>query len=218
MKVGIFYVGGDQNEKVNEIHHFLGGRAARVVKRTMPGVEVVHLTDTRAQGLDGVDSVCRIHRAVPMAVFRMQHHQAPGEWLFIDSDVLVIKDVQDVFAEPFDIAICDRVTGDGAHGAAFAEMPHNMGVVFSRSPSFWKAVEKELMSYEAKLQEWMGDQLAVCRLIKRGGFDVKVLPGAEYNFPPRSPDMPKASIVHYKGKRKPWLVEHSAALVESDAA
>ena len=84
--------------------------------------------------------------------FQMQHHQAEGDWLFIDTDVLIHQDVQDVFEndDPFDIVIASRVKGDGAHGPAFVEMPHNMGVVFSRSPVFWKAVEAELLTRQAE--------------------------------------------------------------------
>ena len=209
MRVGIFHIGtkDDRNK--------IGSLAAKVAKLTMPGVEVCHLTDTQTPMLDGADRAIRVERNVPMAVFRMQHHQVGGDWLFIDTDVLIHKNVESVFEDKyFDIAIANRVSGDGAHGPAFAEMPHNMGVVFSRNPDFWKAVEKELLTYDNKKQEWMGDQLAVCRLIKKGAFSVNIVPGEKYNFPPSVPyDIDKASIIHYKGPRKKWLVEHANYLL-----
>lgn len=208
MRVGIFHIGSKDDR------NYIGSLAARVAKLTMPEAEVCHLTDTDTPMLEGADRTVRMERNVPMAVFRMQHHQAEGEWLFIDTDVLIHRDIQSVFNDSFDIAIASRVKGDGADGPAFAEMPHNMGVVFSQNPEFWKAAEKELLTYDNKKQEWMGDQLAVCRLIKRGGFDVKILPGEEYNFPPFRPyDTKDASIVHYKGPRKPWMVEHARYLL-----
>ena len=210
MRVGFYYV-GDIPE-----YRYLGGVAAAVCKNTMPEAEIVHLTDKHTKAIDGVDSVIRMERDCPMAVFRMRHHQADGDWLFIDVDVLVLKDVSDVFNDSFDIAIASRVPGDGADGPAFSEMPHNMGVVFSRSPEFWKAAEKELLTYDDKAQHWMGDQLAVCRLIKRGKFDVKVVPGEKYNFPPRSEQTPTASIVHYKGRRKPWMLSRAKHILQKD--
>ena len=215
MQLGIFHIGtrDDRNQ--------IGSLAAKVAKHTMPNVEVCHLTDTDTPMLEGADRAIRMERNVPMAVFRMQHHQAEGDWLFIDTDVLIHQDVQDVFEndDPFDIAIASRVKGDGAHGPAFVEMPHNMGVVFSRSPVFWKAVEAELLTYDRQKQEWMGDQLAVCRLIKRNEFRCLVVPGEKYNFPPFRPyDTNNASIVHYKGPRKPWLVEHATYLLNMEAA
>lgn len=208
MRVGIFHIGSRDDR------NFIGSLAARVAKQTMPDVEVCHLTDSQTPMLVGADRAVRMERNVPMAVFRMQHHQADGEWLFIDTDVLIHSDIQDVFKDSFDIAIASRVNGDGAHGPAYAEMPHNMGVVFSRNSEFWKAVEKELKTYDNKLQEWMGDQLAVCRLIKRNEFNTKIIPGEKYNFPPFRPyDTNNASIVHYKGPRKPWMVEHAQYLL-----
>jgi len=180
----------------------MGALAATVAKHVMPGVDVWHFTDEHTPGIKGCH-VSRMERHAPLAVFRMQHHQIPGEWLFIDVDVLIAKDVSHVFDEPFDIAIARRVDGDGAKGfAAFAEMPHNMGVVFSRSPAFWMAAERELRTYDAERRMWMGDQLAVCRLINQ--FNARILPGA-YNYPPHTPEVGEAAIVHLKGPRKKFM-------------
>ena len=214
MRIGIYYVIGSADSAENEAQRRMGSLAAMVAKRTMPDVEVCHLTDNRTDAFDGVDRVIRMERDCPMAIFRMRHHQASGEWLFIDSDVLVTQDVSDLFYEAFDIAIANRVPGDGSEHAGFAEMPHNMGVVFSRCPAFWREAEKELLKYSLQQQEWMGDQLAVCRLIRSNTFNVKKLPGETYNFPPRTSAMPTAAIVHYKGKRKPWMVEHANQILQ----
>lgn len=205
MKVGIYMVGSPPG------HAEMGALAAKVAKHVMPGIEVWHLTDTDTKPIDGC-KLSRTERNVPLAVFRMQHHQVPGEWLFIDSDVLVTKDVSKVFADDFDIALADRVDGDGAKGfKEWEEMPHNMGVVFSRSPAFWKAVETELKTYDSRQQEWMGDQLAVCRLLSN--WKAKILPGS-YNFPPFFPDQ-IAPITHYKGRRKAWLQGAATHILEN---
>ena len=208
MEVGIFYVGD-----IPAYAH-LGGLAAAVCKQSMPDVEVVHLTDMDTKPLDNVDKVNRLEKDCPLAVFRMKHHQTRGEWLFIDVDVLVLKDVSDMFYEGFDIAVASRVPGDGADHEGFREMPHNMGVVFSRSPAFWRDVERELLTYDAKMQEWMGDQLAMCRTMKKWIYRAKILKGEIYNFPPNSPLVGDASIVHYKGKRKPWMLQRANEILD----
>jgi hypothetical protein len=204
MNVGMYLIGKPSG------HAEMGSIAARVAKHVMPGVDVWHLTDTETHPIDGC-KVSRRERHAPMAVFRMQHHQMPGDWLFIDVDVLVTKDVRHVFDNDFDVALAERLDGDGAKGTqAFAEMPHNMGVVFSRSPDFWKAAEQELRTYSEQQQEWMGDQLAVCRLLKN--WNAKILP-TEYNFPPRSPTLANASIVHLKGPRKVFMPQLAAEIL-----
>lgn len=207
MRVGMFLIGNDEG------YRYLGSLAAQVCKHTMPGVEVCHFTDMDSLEIPGVDTVICREKTVPMAVFRMQHHQVEGDWLFIDVDCLVVKDVQHVFDGEFDIAIASRVQNDGTQGKRWEEMPHNMGVVFSRSPEFWKAVEKDLLTYEPKMQEWMGDQLAVCRLIMKNQFDTLIIPGETYNFPPSSAEMNDAAIRHYKGRRKPLMVANAKGIL-----
>lgn len=197
MKLGLYLVGESDEFSA------MGALAAQVAQHAMPGIEVWHFTDHLTRPIKGC-KVSRMERRVPLAVFRMQHHQVPGEWLFTDVDVLVTQDVSPVFNDRFDIALAQRLDGDGAKGyPAFSEMPHNMGVVFSRAPEFWKAVEKELRTYDAKQQQWMGDQLAVCRLLKH--FDHKIL-SFHYNFPPSRAGETDI-ITHYKGWRKQWMPE-----------
>lgn len=180
------------------------------VRKCMPTVNVHQLTDEHCAGLDGVDNVIRMKGNMPMAVQRMRHHASCiGEWLFIDADIIITKDVSDVFDEPFDIAVTDRV-GTDMEGTKYGlAMPYNMGVTFSRSPAFWISVCNVLAKMPPKLQEWCGDQMAVCELVKTWP-NVKILPGAKYNYPPLSADDNKtqeASILHYKGNRKQLLME-----------
>ncbi len=207
MRVGIYLIGN------LEPLHWYGNIAAAVARQTLPGVEVCHLTDMNTRALRRATKIIRREKDAPMAVFRMQHHQAEGEWLFIDNDALVTRDITHVFSDPFDIAICERADDDGMKPEALKTMPHNMGVVFSRSPAFWAAAEAELRTYEDKLQEWMGDQLAVCRLIEREGFKTRIIP-CTYNFPPAAPGMQEEAFIrHYKGKRKAWLMDDGAAIL-----
>ena len=206
MQVGIFHIGDIEG------YLKLGSLAAQVAKHTMPGVNVVHLTDFDTPQIHWTDSAIRTERNCPMAVFRMRHQQILGEWLFIDPDVLIRKPVDNLFEDyGFSIALANRKPGDGTTNPdtdpLFKEMPHNTGVVFSRCPEFFHAVEKELLTYDAEMQEWMGDQLAINRI--KDAWNCKLLPSG-YNFPPgRDGKVGSVHIAHYKGHRKPLMVEHA---------
>lgn len=206
MKVGIYHVG-------DNIHYLRLGSLAAAVAQTH-GYEVVHLTDMKTPPIARVDTVIRRKMQVPLAVFRMQHHQIEGEWAFIDTDVLIHKPVhEDVFFPIVqDIAVAERKHDDGTNSETadelYKEMPYNMGVVFSQSPEFWRDVEKELLTYDAEKQHWMGDQLAMNRILAKEKRAMILSCG--YNFPPgKDGKLHGAHVVHYKGKRKPLMIDHA---------
>lgn len=178
------------------------------VRRVMPDVEIFQLTDGKTQGYPGIGTI-RLDDNVPMAVRRMLLHASlPGEWLFVDTDVVIQKDVRHVFESDFDIAVTDRVGSAWEHSPDCVGMPYNMGVTFSRRPEFWAACAEKLKTLPAKLQQWEGDQRVVCSLAK--DWKTKVLPGLVYNFTPytKDEDRSHAAICHYKGARKAWLADH----------
>jgi lipopolysaccharide biosynthesis glycosyltransferase len=161
--------------------------SARVV---MPGVQIIQLTDQKTEAL-----VDLVHRT------ELRHYEAQRFWagseieddlLYVDVDVLFNKDVRDVFEMDFDVAVAERV------GPGSKEQKFNSGVVFSKSPAFWRACAVETEKKSPRDLMWA--QEAFNNVVREGGFKVKVLP-SEYNFSPRSFVTDKA-IVHYKGKRK----------------
>lgn len=176
------------------------------VRATMPGVEIVHLTD------DKTPAMCEARRIggdLPMAVRRITHHaELEGDWLFIDTDCIVIKDVRHVFDEDFSIAVTDRKGSIWEKSPYGMVMPYNMGVTFSCGPEFWGLVLKYLKTLPAQYQQWEGDQRVVCELI-RAGHPARVLPGRVYNFTPEKlgDSLEHAAIVHAKGPRKHLIGE-----------
>jgi hypothetical protein len=198
-----------------ESHLGMAKQMLESARDVMPHAKVHHLTDDKCPALEGVDTVRVFHGDMPMAIRRMMHHAAcAGDWLFVDSDIIFQRDVSDVFNKPFDVALTDR-GGTITNEAKFAEsMPYNIGVVFSRSPKFWMKVVEHLQTLPPREQEWMGDQIVVNAMVKHGGhgFDVKIIPGKTYNYPPKSEndDLSAVSIVHYKGNRKKWLLQPQA--------
>ena len=198
-------------------HMICALRLLRSVRQNLPGVDVVQFTTPESVRVSGVDDV-RVLADGPVALNTLEAYgSCSGEWLFTDTDVLVQRDVRDVFDRPFDVAVAERdgtYTGrDLKPGRTFMKvMPYNKGAVFSRSPEFWRAALAVAERYPERKREWMGDQLAMNQVIAGGQFDVAVLPNS-YNYPPRTriEDVRDKHITHWKGGRKLWLLRSQAA-------
>lgn len=208
MTVGFFnvYLG-------SPIHTVLADLMIRSVRRTMPDVPIVMLTDEDTPAIYGVDEVRRLPK-VPFDVLRCDHlMRCEGEWLYLDTDCIVQKDVRHVFGSLFSIAVADRegCLVEGEEDLEFIKnTPYNLGVVFSRSTRFWGAVMEKLIQMTPERQEWMGIQFAACEVIGEGSFGTRILPGTIYNYAPHrfSDDVSQAAIVHYKGPtRKEWMMK-----------
>ncbi len=170
--------------------------------------EVIQLTDHKTASLQGVDDVQRIPYEGDFGAFRLKHYSmVQGEVLHLDYDVLVNRDVSDVFNQEFDIALTNRGSDKTVSEAMRKVSPHNTGVVFSRSPDFWSRVYEHYMSAPSKT--WMWSQIAVTEAAHflRDEYKIIELPGAVYNYTPSSPDedVSDRAIVHYKGNRKHWM-------------
>lgn len=206
MTVGFFHV--DRGETP---HVVLAKALIRSVRKSMPGVEIVHLTDDVTVPIAGADRVER-HAPAPVALGCLEAYAAhEGEWLFVDTDVIVQRDVRWIFDRPFDIAVAERegTLQPKEIGTKFmSSMPFNKGSVFSRCPAFWAAAATHLRTQSEKRQNWMGDQASMNAVIASGAFKVEILP-ARYNYPPQrqDEDLNAQAILHYKGDRKAWMLE-----------
>jgi hypothetical protein len=208
MNVGFFTV-----FRADPQHLLHAALLVREVRQVMPSARIVQLTDQRTDRLPGVDDVRRCEHG-PMLQRRMEHYAAcDGEWLLVDTDVSVRKDVTDVFEHGgFDVALTDR---DWPHDPQTADMlrtmPFNTGVVFSRTPEFWRDVLRVWLGYEESARDWMSEQRAVYAVVRSGRYRVKILPGAIYNNPPatEADEHPDAALVHYKGPRKAWMTKRA---------
>lgn len=206
MKVGFFHQGPG-----GTLYTRLACVLMASVRQSMPGVPIVHLTDQDTAGIRGADEVLRVPNG-PMALTILEAYAGcgVGDWLLLDSDVMVQADVQHVFEEnkTFDVAVATRegTLRPKEVGTKFMEtMPFNKGAVFSRSPAFWRAAAEWLKTQPEKLQMWMGDQRAMNEVIATDRFNVRVLPAA-YNYPPFTKgDVADKAVLHYKGSRKAWM-------------
>lgn len=167
---------------------------------------VVQMSDLKTPEVAGVDRVQRIPFIRELMPYRFEHMIALGdaEVLFLDSDVIVRKDVSDVFANRFDVALTVRPQRQRVP----LHMPYNTGVIFSRCQAFWQAALEYTLTLDATAQRWYADQYATAKIAGTDRFDVRELPCATYNWSPESKDdvNENAKIIHYKGAlRKPWM-------------
>lgn len=192
-------------------HYQQAGMLLQSLRRWMPGVPVSQFTDELSPAVADVDDVRRLP-AAPMAQLRPLHwSRSEGEWLFLDTDIIVRRDVAGVFDERFDIALADRNwTHMEPTPGLTRKMPYNAGVAFSRCPTFWRYVYDEVMARPHWAVDFMGDQRAIALVLGKHPvtFDLEVLPGMVYNYPPNALDdrgIFDAAIVHFKGSRKAWM-------------
>jgi len=212
LKIGFF---AQKTNEASLVHFEMAQGLMDSARKAMPGVHLAHLTDGDSPAVKGADQVIRIAEKMPMAVRRMTHNsRLRGDWLLVDTDIIIKGDVREVFKQPFDIALTDR-EGTITYEHKYAQaMPYNLGVVFSRCPAFWLQVLKYLVKAPERYQQWEGDQQVVCQMVKMGldkqaGFEVKILPGRQYNYPPKHRDDTEAKILHYKGARKQYLFQEA---------
>ena len=180
------------------------------VLKAMPGAEIIQLTDEVTPQVKGVHSVIRKPYDGFLMTFRMQHLAAlKFDWITLDTDVIVLKDLSPVMAKDFDIALTKRrgkiLDEDGTDIVAY--MPYNTGVMFSKNPQFWENAYKTLLGMPESAHKWWGDQLSVRLAADSARYTILELDCDTYNYPPKSADDNKDCFVrHYKGKRKEWML------------
>jgi len=204
MNVAFYLTGSDPHAFVFADH------LMRSVRSTMPDVRITQLTDAKTDAVYGVDDVRR-KPTQTLSLLRSAHYaELIGEWILLDTDCIIERDVRHVFDASFDVAVTDR---DWSHISplpdAFVEkMPYCAGVVFSREARFWRAVHERVALMNEKDQKWYGDQVAMAEVIRRNEFQCRVLPGSVYQYPPQTEqdDLSHVGITHYKGPERKQLL------------
>lgn len=215
MRVGFLHVGADTQ---------LARLMVESVRSAMPGVAVTQMSDgLTASRVEGVDEV----RDLPyhpawggrLMTYRMRHlaDLPQDDWLILDTDVIVQKNVDDVFCGMHRLEIDATLTRRRGvildeRGVNLVErMPYNSGVMFCRSPRFWARCLEVCESLPLEEQRWFGDQLSLVRAAP--DFSFAELPCEIFNYSPdrADEDLSHVAIVHYKGKRKKWMLERKVA-------
>lgn len=180
------------------------------VRRHMPGVQIHHFTDDKSAAAVGVDVVTRRRGGAVMLCRAAHQAEVDGDWLFVDTDVVIERDVHYVFNSQFNIAVTDRIWPHlpPVGGDFTTKMPYCAGVVFSRCRAFWVEVHRRMMAMPVDSQKWYGDQRAIAEELDTGRYQQLTLPGMTYQYPPAAGEVPVGTaITHYKGKdRKAMLL------------
>lgn len=200
VKVTFLHVGNDVS---------LAELMVKSVKKAMQGVEVIQLTDMVTPQIKGVSSVVRKPYSGYLMTFRLEHlADLNGEWITLDTDVIVNKDLREVFNQDFDVALTRRyqpiIDENGIN--IVDSMPYNTGVMFSRNKIFWKNAHKLLLNMPESAHRWWGDQLSVSQASKSKHFNVLELDCNKYNYTPlNDKDKQDVFVYHFKGNRKDWM-------------
>jgi hypothetical protein len=188
--VRIAYIFIDHGHKVDTAQQRKLARISMAsVRKHMPGVEIIHLSDMKTKTLEDADSVI----CMPWdghnnrGDFQAQLH---GDMLFLDTDTIIMQDVSNVFDDKsFEVAVARRGEWDDCNGE------FNQGVVFSRQEKFWKAVAEKARTRGTY------DEVGFSEVVNSGAFRIKLLEQA-YNFSPP----PGLAIFHFKGARKSQML------------
>lgn len=206
MIVAFMHIVDDKKFKYTKNDHRIVPFMVESVKRTMPNVDIVHLTDEATESIPGTITYRRPFTHDNPTLFRMQQlKDLDGEVLILDTDIVVQKDMRHVFAFDFDVALTwrsDKIID--VNGVDLTKlMPYNTGVVFSRSRKFWEECVEWASDKEAG---WYTDQGAVA--VISHNFNVLKLHCDNFNYAPfrKDEDLSSRYAVHYKGNRKSFIL------------
>lgn len=184
------------------------------VRLAMPGARIVHLADEGTPAVEGADEVRRLaYDGVFLMPFRLRQFAelSPCDAVFLDTDIVVQKDLTPLFDGEFDVALTRRENiGVDPSGIDVAKaMPYNTGVMLSKPSGwdFWRNAWKHCESFPEEGRKWWGDQYAVKAIAEIAPLRILELPCEIYNYSPaaESEDVRERFVVHYKGERKSWM-------------
>lgn len=198
----------DANGEYAQYGDTLAQLLVKSCKRVMPDIPVVHLAGPTTAAVSGADWVNRIRPQENFLMpFKLQHlAQISGDFIFLDTDILVTEPIQDVFDKPFDVAMYWRDDVEVmSNGSPAPKMPYNAGFMACRNQDFFKEAYELCLKQDVKYKIWFGDQVAIADLAKTGRYRFLDLP-RDWNHAVTGPDDLAAKVLHFKGpRRKQWM-------------
>lgn len=210
MKVAFLHVEDESNNPV--LQRLLAQRMNQSVRKNVPDSWLIQMTDLKTPSLD-VDEVIRIEPEGHFMPYRLKHlTRLKGENLILDTDVIVRENPEKVFSVPFDVCLTRRdkqiVSKNIGYTVDDPVMVYNTGVMFSRNPMFWDFALGVCEKLEERHQKWYGDQVSILKAVESRMFDIAELKCDRWNYTPsKDEDLTGRKIVHYKGKRKEWMLD-----------
>ena len=187
------------NGAESKYNHEIGLSFVRTARKYLKTVEIVQMSDMKTGEVPGIDSCFRVD-SWPFGIWYFDAMLAfPAEqFLRIDYDAMIRRDVSDVFSHDFDIAIAKEHNGR-----------MNNGVVFVKNKEVLKDAQANYM--KTGMDNWQDIQTAMQETIDSGLFRIRKL-DESYNMifkPDRQVTIPEDThIVHFKGVRKELIVNN----------
>ena len=192
----------------NDVIH--AEKMVQSARKACKNAQIIQLSDEHTQIVKDVDKVVRKPYNGKLMLFRMQHlADLRGEWVNLDTDIIVKKDLADVFNLDFDVALTKRESPilDSNGFDITTIMPYNGGVIFSRNHLFWQDALRKIESLNHEQHDWWGDQVAIKLVADTNYYNIVELPCDEYNYTPSNAEERKdVYVYHFKGQRKDWMM------------
>lgn len=214
MIVAFPHVEGSYSAEDAQVQRALAFLMIDSVRRTMPGVEIVMMTDPKTPALPA-DRIVRKGRGahtdwIPWLCEFCS--EVGDEVLLLDTDVIVKRDLRPLFLMDTDMVLTSR----GPKEIDGRQMPFLFGVLVSKSPAIWLEIRDRVLSMPEEVdRQWWGSQVAVFEMYMeeqagRGKWKFTTIGCDPYNYTPTGPhDLgPDKWALHYKGKkRKAWMLD-----------
>ena len=201
------------------------------IRKYIPDAYVIQSTDTKTKAILGVDKTYRYDGDISnLMTFRLESNaniDIPGQIIFLDTDMLILRNFTLVNFIGCDVVLCEREFGiDGIVNTKFKGM--NMSMYENKTfkeawpflgcfnivnnKSFWKNCSAILDQLDPQFHFWYGDQEAIKRFVEKNsllkyGFaresEFACLPEHIHsnNFP---------YIAHFKGQQRKALMIKAA--------
>ena len=209
--------GGNKSPHTELLPYFIAS-----IRSSCRSARIVLLTDEHSQADPGFDTVIRTEVRPEKLMLERAYAQLAylagceeGQHIvLIDTDTIVVRDVSDVFAIEFDVAVTIR---DSPQYDFEKRMPYNNGIVYLRNTQstqdYLRSVIECNEEMEEELHAWSGNQFAVLSLLGRqepyevvriGSAKVLILPCDPYNYTPdtTSERIHEKFILHFRGNAK----------------
>lgn len=215
---------GHWSEENTKLQRDLARIMVASVRRTMPGIKVLMITDDKTPAIEGIEPIRISTHGFADFIPWLCHCKSllEGEVLYLDSDVVVQRDLRPLFNVIGDVVLPNR----GPKIVDGRMQPFIFGVVAYRTAAFWAEVRDRVLAMEKVDRAWYGSQIATFEMWMeeqngRGKWKIVSVPRDIYNYTPKEAnEAPEDKwALHYKGKkRKAWMLERWKHLLEEKVA
>lgn len=188
------------------------------VRAHMPNAIVTQLSDTKTKALSEADEIRRIDGSNYGYMVYKHMASIPEPFIRLDYDMLIQGDLSHIL-EDTDLAFNEHGDPKVTRSDWGKKYPLATCVWGVRRNGFEFAESFRQLHLISGRDNWLGLVPSVNEAVEQSPFNIRVLDGQIYNYPPTSrEDKPKEALVlHYKGHRKKFMLpEGQEHLVKQD--